>query len=257
MPNPPSSGLPRPAHYAADEQVVTDGVTGLVWQRQVDPQLRAWDDAKRYCACLRLAGERDWRLPSRIELVSLVDFNRVSPSLDGQIFPETTDENFWTASPVGINPGLVYLVFFLNGHTTYSQFDYEYRTRCVRSSAKAKSERYTFAGGSVHDTQTELTWQRAIPTTRANFADSQAYCAGLALDGGGWRLPSINELQTLVDETHNPSIDTAAFPDTPSEYFWSSSLVIEDPTRAWTAFFTNGSTYPASLTASKYVRCLR
>ena len=34
------------------------------------------------------------------------------------------------------------------------------------------------------------------------------------------------ELQTIVDETaYTPSINTVAFPNTPLEYFWTSSLV--------------------------------
>ena len=44
---------------------------------------------------------------------------------------------------------------------------------------------------------------------------------------------------------------------TPSEYFWASSAVIDDATRAWTTFFTNGSTYSFAMTATKNVRCVR
>jgi Protein of unknown function (DUF1566) len=83
------------------------------------------------------------------------------------------------------------------------------------------------------------------------------HCAELSPPGAGWRLPTIGELQTLVDETTNPALDTAAFPGTPSEYFWSSSPVIDDAARAWTAFFTNGSTYSFGVTAAKNVRCVR
>jgi hypothetical protein len=70
-------------------------------------------------------------------------------------------------------------------------------------------------------------------------------------------LPSINELQTLVDETKNPSINLTVFPATPSEYFWSSSPVIDDASRAWTTFFTNGSTYSFAASSAKNVRCVR
>lgn len=263
MPNPVQSGLPNPASLSVSVSgnLVTDEVTGLVWQRNFDSQLFTWDDAKQYCACLELDGKRGWQLPSRIELASLVDWTKTSPSIDANAFPNTPNENFWTASPVTTSPGLAYLAFFLNGHTTYSDVTYEYRVRCLQpSAAAAPDERYRIADGTVYDTQTRLTWQQAIPSSRYSWADAEAYCAELALGGNAgdtWRLPSINELQTLVDDTTNPAIDLRAFPKTPSEYFWASSAVIDDASRAWTTFFTNGSTYSFAITATKNVRCVR
>jgi hypothetical protein len=259
MPNPTATRLPHPTRYEVDEArgIVNDSVTGLSWQRDFSPTPLMWDDAKSYCSCASFGGEHGWRLPSRIELVSLEDFTRASPTIDSAAFPATPDENFWTSSPVIINPGLVYLVYFQNGHTTYSQFDYEYRARCVRGGESAPAERYTISDGIVFDTQTELTWQQVFPPARQSWADATAYCGALELAGGGWRLPSINELQTLVDDSKNPAIELAAFPSTPSEYFWSSSTVVGDASRAWTAFFTNGSTYSFAMTALKNVRCVR
>jgi len=259
MPNPARSQLPNPASYAVSDSgnQVTDQVTGLAWQRNVDPSAMTWDVAQRYCACLTLDGVSGWRLPSRIELASLVDWTTASPSIDAVAFPSTVSENFWTSSVVTIDKGLVYLIFFLNGHTTYAALDYEYRARCVRSSTPPPAPHYTQANGTVYDTQTNLTWQQAFPIQRYAWADATAYCADLALDGAGWRLPSINELQTLVDDSVNPSIDGVAFPMTPSEYFWSSSAVVDDASRAWTTFFTNGSTYSFAVSAAKNVRCVR
>jgi hypothetical protein len=48
-----------------------------------------------------------------------------------------------------------------------------------------------------------------------------------------------------------------AFPTTPSEYFWSSSVVVDDPSRAWTCFFADGSTYSFAMTKPQYARCVR
>jgi hypothetical protein len=262
MPNPSQSGLPNPASLQVSESgnLVTDDVTGLVWQRAFDARLFTWESAQHYCACLQLDGRRGWQLPSRIELASLQDWTKTSPSIDDSAFPGTPNENFWTSSPVTTSPGLAYLVFFLNGHTTYSDVTYEYRARCVQPSAAAPAARYDISDGTVYDTQTRLTWQQIIPSLRYSWADAQTYCSELSLaasTGGSWRLPSINELQTLVDDTTNPSIDLSAFPKTPSEYFWSSSAVIDDAARAWTAFFTNGSTYTFATSAAKNVRCVR
>jgi len=259
MPNPAASMLPNPVSYrlSSSGNQVTDDVSGLTWQRNVDAKTFGWDEAKTYCACLSIDGVAAWRLPSRIELATLVDWTTVSPSIDTSAFPATASENFWTSSPVGSDEGLVYLVYFDNGHTTYATTDYSYHTRCVRSSATAPAERYSLENGSVYDTQTKLTWQQAIPQALYAWTDADAYCKSLTLSGSGWRLPSIGELQTLVNETANPAIDLTAFPQTPSEYFWSSSAVADDASRAWTTFFTNGSTYSFPATATKNVRCVR
>jgi hypothetical protein len=259
MPNPALGVLPNPVSYTVSDSgnQVTDDVTGLVWQRHIQDRSHTWDEAKQYCSCLTIDGLAGWRLPSRIELVSLVDWTTTSPTIDIAAFPSTPSENFWTSGVVVGDSGLTYLVYFLNGHTTYSDPTYAYRTRCVLDSAVTPApERYTITDGTVYDTQTKLSWQQAIPAALYDWTGAQAYCSELTLDGASWRLPTINELQTLVDETTNPSIDQTVFPKTPSEYFWSSSAVVDDASRAWTGFFTNGSTYSFAKTAKKNVRCL-
>jgi hypothetical protein len=262
MPNPVRRALPNPASYAPSDggTQVVDGVTGLVWQRDPDARAYTWEEARRVCACLTLDGIGGWRLPSRIELASIADWSIASPSIDSNAFPGTPSESFWSSSVLSSDPMLAYIVYFANGHTSYSDLGYTYRTRCVRSQPSivlAPPARYTIANGAVLDQQTRLTWQQVIPTSLYAWADAKAYCAGLSLEGTGWRLPSINELQTLVDESTNPAIDGATFPMTPSEYFWSDSPVVDDSSRAWTCFFSNGSTYGFSMTTPENVRCVR
>src|SRR5438128_5669991 len=80
------------------------------------------------------------------------------------------------------------------------------------SRANAPAGRYTIANGTVYDTKTKLTWQQAIVAPPSSWSDAASYCASLALDGTGWRLPSAKELQTIVDESQrSPAIDPTAF----------------------------------------------
>ena len=108
--------------------------------------------------------------------------------------------------------------------------------------ADAPSGRYSIAAGVVTDTATGLAWQQGISPSTMTWADAKTYCSSLSLNGATWRLPTIKELVTIVDETKtsSPPIDTTAFPNTPSEDFWSSSPFAHVPSDAWAVSFANG-----------------
>lgn len=56
-----------------------------------------------------------------------------------------------------------------------------------------------------------------------------------------WRLPSKNELESIVEERcWSPSINAAVFPATPSNWFWSSSPHASDSNGAWVVSFGDG-----------------
>jgi len=79
------------------------------------------------------------------------------------------------------------------------------------------------------------------PAARATFVWRNALAGCETLDWGGhtdWRLPDKKELRSIVDNhAYNPSIDTAAFPATPSSWFWSSSSYADNVSLAWDVYF--------------------
>ncbi len=88
---------------------------------------------------------------------------------------------------------------------------------------------------------------------------AQAYCAALALAGkSGWRVPSLSELLTLIDQraSEPPLIDHAAFPDTPSDPFWTSSYFGGMPGRSWQVYFDRGNGLYGLPSATFRVRCV-
>ncbi len=136
MPNPDGTGLPNPANYTvnAAADMVTDNVTKLMWQRNIDAGLYAWAEAQTYCADLDYGGYDDWRLPTAIELVSLVDFTKVSPgpTIDTDAFPNTPAAHFWTSSPLAGSASNAWVVFFGRGDTNLGDVTDAVRVRCVR-----------------------------------------------------------------------------------------------------------------------------
>jgi hypothetical protein len=124
--------------------------------------------------------------------------------------------------------------------------------------ADAPPGRYTIQSATVYDTKTKLTWQQDVAPSTYTWSAAQSYCTGLNLNGTGWRLPSVKELLTVVDETRtSPAIDSAAFPNTPVAAFWTSSPLAGDPSSAWYVSFGYGNTGTAAVTSTNQVRCVR
>jgi len=84
----------------------------------------------------------------------------------------------------------------------------------------AGTARFTLRDGEAYDSRTGLTWKRCSEglswenggcTGESRFF-SLDQARGLA--AGGWRMPSIDELSSLLDQScGQPAIDTRAFPD--------------------------------------------
>lgn len=135
MPNPEASGLPNKSSYTVDvaKDIVTDNVTNLVWQRTHSPMMYTWSAAKTYCANLDHGGYTDWRLPWRIELVSLIDYTKSFPAIDGAAFMGTPGYGFWTASNFPADTTYSWSVYFDDGDTFLNTTDNSFHVRCVRS----------------------------------------------------------------------------------------------------------------------------
>lgn len=102
---------PDERYQQHENGTVTDLETGLMWAQCVtglsgitcdsgQAEKVDWATALEYAQTSELAGYSDWRLPNIKELFSLVDFNRVEPAINLNIFPATTVEYTWSSSPM-------------------------------------------------------------------------------------------------------------------------------------------------------------
>ena len=270
----PMPGTPRhPRSYEVtgtpDSEAVIDCATGLEWQRAVDPGIYTQADAGAYCDGLTLAGYTDWRLPSRVELVTLVNYAvaEPGPTIDATAFPGTPGDVFWSASAAGGRSSAGWGVGFDRGYA-FSGFNAAntYRVRCVRGddavgiAMGAPTGHFTdLRDATVRDNLTGLVWQQGFSPSIQVQAESVTYCSRLTVSrGGGWRLPTVAELQTLVDEAAwRPSIDPAYFPSTPEEAFWSSSSAGGSPSKGWVVHFFFGDAFDTETTGNTRARCVR
>lgn len=107
------------------------------------------------------------------------------------------------------------------------------------------------ARGTVIDTITGLEWQ-AKPFGPITWQAALDRAAGL---GDGWRLPSIEELITLIDFSQDHP--ATAFPDHDGEWYWSSSSRAAGTSYAWGVYFTSGYVCVYDKVNSLYARYVR
>ena len=120
---------------------------------------------------------------------------------------------------------------------------------------------FTKTGNIVTDNSTALQWQDDAIGSTMSWTSAITHCENLSLDGhSDWRLPNINELKSLVDDTKvNPAIDDSAtaFEYTASNYYWSSTTYAGYSDSAWYVHFYYGYQYYYYKTNSYYVHCVR
>ncbi len=246
--------------------VVSDAVTGLMWERAFSPTFPPPN-----CATRTLAGLSGWRLPGLLELESIADLGVLNPAISAISFPNTPTTWFTSSTGVYLDGRPVggsmngWTTDFRNGSTMNGTPPDVY-FRCVRTAAPPlchpAGARFTPSPSavvmSVLDATTMLTWQKDVGPEAVSWQDAKTYCASL---GGGFRLPGVKELLSLVDFTAATTpIDLSAFPGTPRDLFWTSSAVAGTAAFAWTVDFTSATyarAYPIDATELRRVRCVR
>ncbi len=104
-----------------------------------------------------------------------------------------------------------------------------------------------------------LMWQddESAKSVEKNWQGAIDYCQNLNLAGhSDWRLPSFDELRTIVDKNNHPAIKSE-FKNTASDVYWSSTPVAGNSYYAWGIYFDGGYESSYDKDANVYVRCVR
>ena len=125
---------------------------------------------------------------------------------------------------------------------------------------------------TITDEKTGLEWLRCTVGQRWNgfrcigvakmmsWDQAQQAAASASKElGGEWRLPSVDELQTLLcTDCPPPKIDQRLFPDTPAAPFWTYSKAPLSIGRYWTVNFFTGHLFARNTTGmERYVRLVK
>lgn len=118
----------------AETTMIKDSRTNLMWEDT--PHVRetkiTQPRAKEYCSELKLGGYHNWRLPTIHEMLTIVDYTRVSPALL-KVFSYVEAESFyWTQTRLADEDDAFWGVNFKRGASSKASEYYDRYVRCVR-----------------------------------------------------------------------------------------------------------------------------
>lgn len=263
---------------------IKDNVTGLLWEVKTDDdglhdkdinysnyspdfnpnnEYASATDATGFVTTVNsqgFCGVTNWRLPTNIELHSIVDYSVAlpGPTIDQNFFANTRNSAFWTSSlhPKGAN--VAWVVFFDDGRIFDNNRAGEGSVRLVSGTYPEHLYSILTDDQEVIDNTTGLIWRRCAEGMQWDGSTCLGTASGYMFQealqqadlvkynsGKNWRLPNLKELASLVDTNTNNGmvIDGVAFPGTLNDHYWTSSSYSTDAFFAWVVNFFYGSVY--------------
>ena len=123
-----------------NNDAVLDKETGLVWERTPDTLPQSWVGAKFFCLNKVVSNRGGWRLPSIMELASLIDPSVFTGTTlpPGHPFVGIQSANFWSATSDSEVASNAFLVSFTDGSVSGGPKTDPLQFWCVRGGMNAK-----------------------------------------------------------------------------------------------------------------------
>ena len=204
-------------------------------------------------------GHNNWHLPTPAELLSIANFGVSDPAVDSGFFPNTQASAYWSSTTSAASSDSAWEVEFSFGNVEFAPKTGSMHVRAVCSEQSGPLAALINNGnGTVTDNSTGLMWQQAS-SSAPNWELALSYCENLPLAGyTDWRLPTIKELQSIVDYSLGyPAVDPTIFPGTQEDYFWSSTTWGGSLGYALSVDFGLGFVSPFNKGFSGYIRAVR
>ena len=116
-----------------NKAIIIDHETGLVWQDDAEVKItqKKWKNAIKYCKDLKLSGYSDWRLPTKTEFLTIIDYGRYNPAIKKK-FKNVNSKIYWTNSEYKSDVSHAWFVELFYGYEYYYYKTSAYSVRCVR-----------------------------------------------------------------------------------------------------------------------------
>ncbi|GBD98092.1 hypothetical protein BMS3Abin07_00100 [bacterium BMS3Abin07] len=126
----------------------------------------------------------------------------------------------------------------------------------------AKRFKLVLDGEAVLDKETGLVWEKSPGSQAIDWYQAHIYCFQRSVgDRKGWRLPTVEELASLVDPTQTSApYLPSGHPFTnviPGGGYWSSTTMANNTSHAHGVGFNNGDVNAYSKNAGIYAWCVR
>ena len=263
----------NPVFSRVNGNIVKEEQSNLYWQDNIAAKttIEKFAEAESYCAALVLDEIDSWRLPTYNELLTIVNYERRSPSVY-DTFQNTNDKEYWTQTKKAENEGLYrWTIHFKRGAVHFATGAYptyistNHNVRCVSdefAKKRLKERDFSKSGDVVTDNIHRLLWQDTLNTKvdKYSFAEADAYCDNLSLGGltSGWRVPTVKELASVIDiEAYNPAIDGNFTNTAYNDAYWTNDTQSGLDTSKWYINFKDAVIRTNHASFDQYVRCVR
>ena len=268
---------------------VIDNVSGLTWEK--GPFVaKVYADLGAHVAAvndLSPCGHSDWRLPTANELLNLMDISKLSGVVSNAdhlgVATDAMTGHFWSSEVTATSPTINawYADTDSNGVLDWGAQSDSKNVRLVRGGSTAAEVcnnddgRFTAHNdGTVSDVRTGLMWKSCPEGTSGSSCATGAHVSfstaaevvsrltsanSAAAHGySDWRVPTRNELASLVNRACSRPAVLDVFPRNEVTSYLSSSVAAnQSSTEVWSVEFSEGNVGIGPISRGYYLRLVR